>query len=301
MSQLNEKIDPKEQTAPPATEGALANGNSTAVAATAVEFKDLLLEYSYKGKEVRALEDINMTIRRGEFVAVAGPSGSGKTTLLKLVAGLISPTAGSVEVNGQAVEGPSKIVGMAFQNPILLPWRTTLENVLLPLEVVQPHKSQYRKNRSPYIEKAKRLLDTVHLNGFANSHPWQLSGGMQQRASLCRALIHEPQILLLDEPFGALDAFTREELWLVLQDLWQQQKCTVILVTHDLREAIFLANTVYIMSSRPGKIVSRTEIPFARPRTLEDTFTPEFTEIFHDIRREIGVVREELRQKTGEQ
>jgi NitT/TauT family transport system ATP-binding protein len=301
MSQLNEKIDRKEQTAPPTAEGALVNGNSTAVADTAVEFKDLVLEYSYKGERVRALEDIDMTIRRGEFVAVAGPSGSGKTTLLKLVAGLISPSEGIVEVNGKSVEGPSKIVGMAFQNPILLPWRTTLENVLLPLEVVQPHKSQYRRNRKPYVEKAKRLLDTVHLNGFANSHPWQLSGGMQQRASLCRALIHEPQILLLDEPFGALDAFTREELWLVLQELWQQQKCTVILVTHDLREAIFLANTVYIMSSRPGKIVSRTEIPFARPRTLEDTFTPEFTEIFHDIRREIGVVREELRQKTGEQ
>jgi NitT/TauT family transport system ATP-binding protein len=301
MSQLNEKIDRKEQTAPPTAEGALVNGNSTAVADTAVEFKDLVLEYSYKGERVRALEDIDMTIRRGEFVAVAGPSGSGKTTLLKLVAGLISPSEGIVEVNGKSVEGPSKIVGMAFQNPILLPWRTTLENVLLPLEVVQPHKSQYRRNRKPYVEKAKRLLDTVHLNGFANSHPWQLSGGMQQRASLCRALIHEPQILLLDEPFGALDAFTREELWLVLQELWQQQKCTVILVTHDLREAIFLANTVYIMSSRPGKIVSRTEIPFARPRTLEDTFTPEFTEIFHDIRREIGMVREELRQKTGEQ
>jgi NitT/TauT family transport system ATP-binding protein len=301
MSHLNEKVDPPEQAARPATERALVNGNSTAVTDTAVEFKNLLLEYSYKGERVRALEDIDMTIRRGEFVAVAGPSGSGKTTLLKLVAGLISPSEGVVEVNGQPVAGPSKMVGMAFQNPILLPWRTTLENVLLPLEVVQPHKSQYRKNRAPYIEKAKRLLDTVHLNGFANSHPWQLSGGMQQRASLCRALIHEPQILLLDEPFGALDAFTREELWLVLQELWQQQKCTVILVTHDLREAIFLANTVYIMSSRPGKIVSRTEIPFARPRTLEDTFTPEFTEIFHDIRREIGVVREELRQKTGEQ
>jgi NitT/TauT family transport system ATP-binding protein len=301
MSHLTGKIDRKEQTAPPTAEGALVNGNSTAVADTAVEFKDLVLEYSYKGERVRALEDIDMTIRRGEFVAVAGPSGSGKTTLLKLVAGLISPSEGIVEVNGKSVEGPSKIVGMAFQNPILLPWRTTLENVLLPLEVVQPHKSQYRRNRKPYVEKAKRLLDTVHLNGFANSHPWQLSGGMQQRASLCRALIHEPQILLLDEPFGALDAFTREELWLVLQELWQQQKCTVILVTHDLREAIFLANTVYIMSSRPGKIVSRTEIPFARPRTLEDTFTPEFTEIFHDIRREIGMVREELRQKTGEQ
>jgi NitT/TauT family transport system ATP-binding protein len=199
-------------------------------------------------------------------------------------------------VNGQLVQGPSKIVGMAFQNPIMLPWRTTLENVLLPLEVVQPHKSQYRRNRAPYVEKAHSLLDTVRLNGFADSYPWQLSGGMQQRASLCRALIHEPQFLLLDEPFGALDAFTREELWLVLQKLWRQQQCTVILVTHDLREAIFLANTVYIMTKRPGQILSRTDIPFARPRTLEDTFTPEFTEIFHDVRRQIAQVREEVHE-----
>jgi NitT/TauT family transport system ATP-binding protein len=300
MSHPNERIDEHKSVVPSDADGTLVPGNSTAVTETAVEFRDLLLEYSYKGERVRALEDIDMTIRRGEFVAVAGPSGSGKTTLLKLVAGLIAPTQGSVTVAGKPVDGPSKIVGMAFQNPILLPWRTTLQNVLLPLEVVQPHKSHYRKNRAPFVEKAKRLLDTVHLNGFANSNPWQLSGGMQQRASLCRALIHEPEILLLDEPFGALDAFTREELWLVLQELWQQQNCTVILVTHDLREAIFLANTVYIMSSRPGKIVSRTEIPFPRPRTLEDTFTPEFTDIFHDIRRQIGLVREELRQQAAQ-
>jgi NitT/TauT family transport system ATP-binding protein len=295
MSHLGGQSQQPHATSQPEADGKRANENSTAVPETAVEFKKLVLEYGRKGQRVRAVDQVDMTIRRGEFVAIAGPSGSGKTTLLKLVAGLMAPTEGKVIVAGKQVEGPSKIVGMAFQNPILLPWRTTLENVLLPLEVVQPHKSRYRKNHAPYVEKARRLLDTVHLNGFADSHPWQLSGGMQQRASLCRALIHEPQILLLDEPFGALDAFTREDLWLVLQELWQQQNCTVILVTHDLREAIFLANTVYIMSSRPGKIVSRTEIPFARPRTLEDTFTPEFTDIFHDIRRQIGQVREELR------
>ena len=232
-----------------------------------------------------------MTIRQGEFVAIAGPSGCGKTTLLKLVAGLVPPTSGTVDVLGKPVSGPSKVVGMAFQNPIMLPWRTTLENVLLPLEIVQPHKSQFRRNRKPFVAKAHELLDTVHLNGFADSHPWQLSGGMQQRASLCRALIHEPKILLLDEPFGALDAFTREELWVVLQDLWQRQNCTVILVTHDLREAIFLANTVYIMSNRPGRLISRTEVDFPRPRTLEDCFRPEFTDIFHDVRRLIGEVR----------
>jgi NitT/TauT family transport system ATP-binding protein len=271
------------------------NENSTAATA-AVEFKDIVLKYRHKGEAVHALQGVDLTIGRGEFVAIAGPSGCGKTTLLKLVAGLLAPTAGTVCVNGQLVQGPSKIVGMAFQNPIMLPWRTTLENVLLPLEVVQPHKSLYRRDRAPYVAKAHQLLDTVRLNGFADSYPWQLSGGMQQRASLCRALIHEPQFLLLDEPFGALDAFTREELWLVLQKLWQQQQCTVILVTHDLREAIFLANTVYIMTKRPGQILSRTEIPFGRPRTLEDTFTPDFTDIFHDVRRQIAQVREEVHE-----
>lgn len=257
----------------------------------AVAFQNVSLEYDYKGSRTHALDNIDLNIRQGEFVAIAGPSGCGKTTLLKLVAGLVTPTAGTVAVLGEPVKGPSKAVGMAFQNPIMLPWRTTLQNVLLPLEIVQPHKSQFRRDRKPFIAKANELLDTVHLHGFADSHPWQLSGGMQQRASLCRALIHEPKILLLDEPFGALDAFTREELWVVLQELWQRQNCTVILVTHDLREAIFLANTVYIMSNRPGRLISRTEVDFPRPRTLEDCFRPEFTDIFHDVRRLIGEVR----------
>jgi NitT/TauT family transport system ATP-binding protein len=259
-----------------------------------VEFKNVSLEYDYQGDRIHALDGIDLAVRRGEFVAVAGPSGCGKTTLLKLIAGLILPTEGSVEILGKPVRGPTKLVGMAFQNPTLLPWRKTLDNVLLPLEIVQPIKSDYYRNRQPYVEKARRLLETVHLNGFDEKQPWQLSGGMQQRVSLCRALIHEPDILLLDEPFGALDAFTREELWLVLQDLWMQQECTVILVTHDLREAIFLANTVYIMSNRPGKLVSQSKVEIPRPRTLEDCFTQEFTDLFHEIRHQIGIVRGEI-------
>jgi NitT/TauT family transport system ATP-binding protein len=258
-----------------------------------VEFKEVGLEYDYKGDRIHALEGVNLCVQRGEFVAIAGPSGCGKTTLLKLVSGLIPATRGSVKVNGKEVRGPSKMVGMAFQNPTLLPWRSTLDNVLLPLEIVQPVKSEYGKNREPFIKKAQSLLETVHLTGFDEKQPWQLSGGMQQRVSLCRALIHEPDILLLDEPFGALDAFTREELWLVLQDLWMKLKCTVILVTHDLREAIFLANSVYIMSNRPGKLVSHSEVTIPRPRTLEDCFTPEFTDLFHDVRHQIGIVRGE--------
>lgn len=252
-----------------------------------VELKDVTLDYVSEQSVTRAIEGVTMSIERGEFVAIAGPSGCGKTTILKLVAGLLSPTMGSIAVDGTTVRGPLKIVGMAFQNPTLLPWRTTLENVLLPLEIVEPHKRAYRQDPRPYVQAARDLLKTVGLDGFADRQPWQLSGGMQQRASLCRALIHEPQILLLDEPFGALDAFTREELWGVLQTLWQARGCTVILVTHDLREAVYLANTVYVMSRRPGRLIAQTAVDLPRPRTLEDTFRPEFTEYVHEIRRQI--------------
>ena len=156
---------------------------------------------------------------------------------------------------GEKVTGPIKGVGMAFQNPTLMPWRTTMDNILLPMEVVEPHKRHFRRNRAEYEERAMKLLRTVGLADFARRFPWQLSGGMQQRSNLCRALIHEPELLMLDEPFGALDAFTREELWGVMQALWLEKRFTGVLVTHDLREAVYLADTVYVMSRRPGRIV----------------------------------------------
>ena len=177
---------------------------------------------------------------------------------------------------------------MAFQNSNLLPWRNAINNVLLPLEIVQPHRSRIRSERAQYRAQALKLLESVGLAGFAEKHPWELSGGMQQRASICRALIHEPEILMLDEPFGALDAFTREELWCTLRDIQQQRKVTVMLVTHDLREAVFLADTVYVMSNRPGRIVMRREVGLSRPRDLEVTYTPEFQTIVHDLRACIG-------------
>jgi NitT/TauT family transport system ATP-binding protein len=244
--------------------------------------------YPQDGDEVVAVEDLNLELRRGEFVAVTGPSGCGKTTILKLLAGLLRPRGGPVVVGGRPVTGPQKNVGMAFQNPILLPWRRTLENVLLPLEIVEPHKRRFRAQRDRYAAAAEELLTSVGMQGFGSRYPWQISGGQQQRVNLCRALIHEPELLLLDEPFGALDAFTREELWQVLQGLWLRRGFTVILVTHDLREAVFLADTVYVMSPRPGRVVHKTGVPLGRPRTLEDTFTPGFTEIYHEIRRRIG-------------
>jgi NitT/TauT family transport system ATP-binding protein len=238
-----------------------------------------------------AVEDITLAIREGEFIAIVGPSGCGKSTFMKLCTGLRPPTKGTVLVDGRQVTGPLKIVGMAFQAPNLLPWRSTLDNVLLPLEIVEPYKSNLKKNRSEYADRARAILKTVGLQGNEGKFPWQLSGGMQQRASICRALIHQPKLLMLDEPFGALDAFTREELWCVLRDLWQEQRFTVVLVTHDLREAVFLADTVYCMSKRPGRIIARREIDLPRPRDLEITYEDRFTAIVHELREHIGRVR----------
>ena len=235
-----------------------------------------------------AVEGLTLHVNRGEFAAVVGPSGCGKSTLMKLATGLQFPFKGSVEVAGERVTKPVKIAGMAFQAPTLLPWRNTLENLLLPLEIVEPHASRFRQDRAAYVAKARDLLAVVGLDGFADHYPWQLSGGMQQRTSLCRALIHEPELLLLDEPFGALDAFTREELWVVLQDLWLRQRFTVILVTHDLTEAVFLADTVHVCTKRPGRIVSSTAVTLPRPRAFYD---PDFVTIVRTLREGIAEVR----------
>jgi NitT/TauT family transport system ATP-binding protein len=180
---------------------------------------------------------------------------------------------------------------MAFQNSVQLPWRSTLDNIMLPLEIVQPHASRLAAERPAYERRALDLMALVGLGGFENTFPWQLSGGMQQRASLCRALIHEPKLLMLDEPFGALDMFTREELWGVLQGLWMTKRPTVILVTHDLREAVFLADRIFVMSARPGRMIGEFAVPFPRPRTLETTYLPAFTEITHHLRGLIQTAR----------
>ena len=254
-----------------------------------VDFDRVYLAYDEQSGY--AVEDITLSIRPGEFIAIVGPSGCGKSTFMKLCTGLRPPTQGTVTVANKKVSGPLKIVGMAFQAPNLLPWRTTIDNVLLPLEIVEPYRSKFRKNREEYLARARTLLETVGLEGNEGKFPWQLSGGMQQRASICRALIHEPELLMLDEPFGALDAFTREELWCVLRDLWEKQKFTVVLVTHDLREATFLADTVYCMSKRPGRIVAKRGIDLPRPRDLEITYEDRFTSIVHELRAHIGRVR----------
>jgi NitT/TauT family transport system ATP-binding protein len=258
-----------------------------------VEFKNVWLAYNDEllAKQQYAVEDINLDIQSGEFVAIVGPSGCGKSTFMKLTTGLRRPTRGLIRVNGQEVTGPLKISGMAFQASSLLPWRTTLDNVLLPLEIVEPHRSQFKAKKEEYEHRAIELLKRVGLGGYERQYPWQLSGGMQQRASICRALIHEPKMLLLDEPFGALDAFTREELWCILRDLWTEQRFNVILVTHDLRESVFLADTVYVMSKSPGRFIVKREIDLPRPRDLEITYTSEFADVVHELRSHIGALR----------
>ncbi len=261
-----------------------------------VDFQNVWLAYNDEllAQNHFAVEDINLQVKQGEFIAIVGPSGCGKSTFMKLTTGLKMPSKGSILVDGEPVTGPLKISGMAFQASSLLPWRTTLDNVLLPLEIVEPYRSNFKQKKAAYVERARKLLNTVGLRGYEDKFPWQLSGGMQQRASICRALIHEPKTLLLDEPFGALDAFTREELWCILRDLWTEQKFNVILVTHDLRESVFLADTVYVMSKSPGRFVVKKEIDLPRPRDLEITYTPEFTNIVHELRGHIGAMR-----KTG--
>lgn len=275
-----------------------AEAAAVAAAAPFVQIDNVNLRYG-EGPETQALTGLQMTVGKGEFAAVVGPSGCGKSSLMKLVTGLLPPSSGAIVVAGQRVKGPLKIVGMAFQNSTLLPWRNILDNIMLPLEIVQPHRRQLRNKRKEYEALARGLLETVGLGGLDKSHPWMLSGGMQQRANLCRSLIHSPELLMLDEPFGALDAFTREELWAVLQDLWMQRRFTCILVTHDLREAAYLADVIYVMSARPGRVIAAHRVDLPRPRTVESTFDPAFVEVVHRIRTEIAQARNEGKTPTA--
>ena len=246
------------------------------------------MTYGHGQQAVKAVDDLTLTIRKGEFIAVVGPSGCGKSSMMKLISGLKPTSDGRLTIEGKAVTGPINKVGMAFQAANLLPWRTAMDNVLLPLEIVEPHRSRIGREKAAYRDKARALLGSVGLGGFTEKFPWQLSGGMQQRTSICRALIHEPEILMLDEPFGALDAFTREELWCMTRDIHQSRGVTAMLVTHDLREAVFLADTVYVMSDRPGKIIKVQHVDLPRPRDLEITYEKPFQDLVHELRSHIG-------------
>jgi NitT/TauT family transport system ATP-binding protein len=229
------------------------------------------------GEGVTALSEVSLDIQRDQFVTVVGPSGCGKTTLMKLVGGLQAPFSGTVKLDGEVLARPSRKIGMVFQRPILLPWRSVLDNVLFPFEMlgepVEPHRNE-----------ARRLIEMVGLGGFEKALPSELSGGMQQRVSICRALIYDPELLLMDEPFGALDAMTREDLSFELLRIWDERKKTVVFVTHSIAEAVLLADRVIVMTARPGKVVMDVPITLPRPRTPDTEFTPEFSQFAKTIR-----------------
>jgi NitT/TauT family transport system ATP-binding protein len=226
---------------------------------------------------VHALDRISFEIGAGEFVSIVGPSGCGKSTLLKIIAGLLPATSGDVSVNGEPVRSPLENVGMVFQSPILLKWRSVLGNVLLPVEFA-------RLDVGSHMERARSLIKLVGLQGFEEMYPHQLSGGMQQRASLCRALVTDPQLLLMDEPFGALDAMTRDELDLELLRIWEERKKTVLFVTHSIQEAVFLSDHVIVMSARPGRLLETLRIDLPRPRSIEIMSSPVFGDYTLKIR-----------------
>jgi len=214
-----------------------------------------------KSDPTHALSDINFSIKQGEFISVVGPSGCGKTTLLNILAGLLAKTSGSAKIAGNEVLKPLKEVGMVFQAPTLLPWRTIKENIMIPIEV-------QKLDKKFYLERADELINLVGLDGFEEKYPNELSGGMQQRAGICRALVHEPAVLLMDEPFGALDAMTREYMNLELIRIWQESKQTIVFVTHSISEAVFLSDRVIVLSPRPGRIAEIIDINIPRPRDL---------------------------------
>lgn len=228
-----------------------------------------------------AISHVNLEISPREFVGIVGRSGCGKTTVLKVLAGLIKPDEGRVEFNNGLFRNGRPRIGMMFQSPLLLPWRTVMKNVLLPIEIMG-------EDPSKYLSRAKHLLERTGLSGFEDRYPWELSGGMQQRVALCRALIHSPEILLLDEPFGALDAITREDMWLLLESIYEQEEMTVVFVTHDVREAVFLSDRVVVMGGKPGTVKGEVEIPFDRPRQLDLQFTREFSDYVVKVKNMLG-------------
>jgi len=242
-----------------------------------IAVKGLRKEYPTSRGTVLALEDIEFDVAEGEFVALVGPSGCGKSTLLKILAGLLPATRGQVRLRGMPVTGPRRDIGVVFQSPVLFPWRTVLENVLLPVDV-------QRLGRAKHRGRALDLLALVGLSGFEHRYPWELSGGMQQRVAITRSLMHDPALLLMDEPFGALDAMTRESLNLEIQRIWLDRRETILFVTHSIPEAVFLADRVFVMTPRPGRLLERIEVRIPRPRTLDVMATPEFGGIVRSIR-----------------
>ncbi|MEL6768568.1 MAG: ABC transporter ATP-binding protein [Pseudomonadota bacterium] len=251
-----------------------------------LEIRQVRHAYRTKAGPLPVLDGLDMSVAEGAFCAVVGPSGCGKSTLTRLVAGLMRPDEGEVWLHGSKVTSPRKTVGMAFQNPVLLEWRTILDNVILPLEIVAP--AMPRRDR---VARAEELLAMVGLEGFEAKRPSELSGGMRQRASLCRAIVHKPDVLIMDEPFGALDAFTREDLWQTMRGLRQAEPFTALLITHDLRESVFLGDQVVVLSGRPARTQRVVEVDLPADRSLDILFTPEVGQMLHTLRDEIKIAQ----------
>jgi NitT/TauT family transport system ATP-binding protein len=255
-----------------------------------LEFKKVNQVYQTKRSQVHALKDFELSVHKGEFIAILGPSGCGKSTLLSIASGLIIPTSGEVIRNGKKVTGPQTDVGIVFQSHVLLDWRTALDNVLLQIEM-------RGLSRSEYEPKARELLDSVGLKGFEDHRPYELSGGMMQRVSICRALVHNPSMLLMDEPFGALDALTRDQMILDMQKLWMRTGQTVFMITHNIDEAVFLGTSVVVMTPRPGEIAEILKINIPYPRKFDVRKSPDFlayTEEIRGIFLKYGVLREDI-------
>ena len=252
----------------------------------AIIIKDVTHTYKTETGLLPVIKNLNMSIPENGFTAVVGPSGCGKSTLTKLISGLLQPDEGEVYLNGEKIITPKPTVGMAFQNPVLLEWRSIIKNVMLPLEIV-PNKLSLEEKE----QRAKELLFLVGLEGFEEKRPSELSGGMRQRASLCRALVHKPEVLILDEPFGALDAFTREDLWQVMHNLRKKEPFTGILITHDLRESIFLADEVIVLSGRPASKQFFVKVQKSKNPKLESLYTPKYIDMLKSLRKQIEIAQ----------
>lgn len=251
-----------------------------------IDIKGVHHAYKTKHGPLPVLDGLDVGVPKGEFCAVVGPSGCGKSTLTKLISGLMRPDRGVVILDGQEVTSPRKTVGMAFQNPVMLEWRTILQNVMLPLEIVAPGMKAAEAEA-----RAMHLLEMVGLKGFETKTPSELSGGMRQRASLCRAIVHKPDVLIMDEPFGALDNFTREDLWQTMRDLRAAEPFTCVLITHDLRESVFLGDQVIVLSGRPARTQFVLNVDLPADRTIDILYEPKAVDMLHLLRDQIRIAQ----------
>jgi NitT/TauT family transport system ATP-binding protein len=250
---------------------------ATGSRAALLEARDVSLVYKTRRGTTTALQDMSCTLHQGEFLSILGPSGCGKSSFLRLAAGLLDPSSGAISLSGSPVTAPRRDVGVVFQQATLLPWQTALQNVMLPIDTL-------RLDQQAGKTRALQLLKLVGLKASDSLYPGEMSGGMQQRVGIARGLVHNPSLLLMDEPFAALDAMTREHMMVELQSIWASQGCSVIFITHSIPEAVFLSDRIVVMSARPGRVVREIEVDLPRPRSLQTMRDPRFAELTHELR-----------------